>query len=81
MVGGTLDQVGALKGSVDGVVTGRVSDTSGDVAFGVGKAGNDVVADNVGVGRVQTECDEVAGFELVFRNVGGEEGEMAGWYK
>ena len=40
-----------------------------------------MVTDHVAVGRVQTKCDEVAGFELVFRNGDGGGGGRMGRHK
>ena len=74
----TFNDVGSVVGDIGGVRAGRVGNSGGNVACGVGTAGDDVIADDVAADGVKTECDEVAGFELVFRNVGGDRGEMGG---
>ena len=79
---GALDNVRSTKGGGDRVVTGRVGGLDGwCVAVRVDEAGYDGFANIVSAGGEDAKCDEVAWFELVFRNVGGGGGGRAGRHK
>ena len=79
---GALDNARSMKGGGGRVVTGRVGGLDGwCVAVRVDEAGYDGFTNVVSAGGKGAKCDEVAWFELVFRNVDGGGGGRAGRHK